>query len=110
MTGYIVNECSTEYEHDFKTLKSALKFAYHELMNFMRKWKRMELETRVIWYANGKNTGSYVGRIRYQGKIITYYRNKNGNAYKLSSDGSLGALTAEQKNIIRKVENNPKNW
>lgn len=107
--SYIVNDMD-EYDHTFKTLPSALRFAYNELLAFMRKWNDIQLETRVIWYGNGKNTDTYVGRIRYRGSLFTYYRNKRGAAYKLNSSGKLEPLTDAQKKIIHKVENDPKNW
>ena len=107
--SYTVNDFD-EYEHTFKTLSGALRFAYNQLTAFMRRWKGSELETRVISYGNGKYTGTYVARIRYRESLFTYYRNKNGIAYKLSSDGKLSALTDTEKKIVYKVENNPKNW
>ena len=107
--SYVVNDFK-EYDHTFKTLHNALKFAYSELTAFMRKWTHQELETRVIWYGNGKNTETYVARIRYKGSLFTYYRAKNGDAYKVTPSGKLTDLTLTEKQIIFKVENNPKNW
>ena len=107
--SYVVNDFD-ENEHTFKTLPNALKFAYSELTAFMRKWTHQELETRVISYGNGGYTGTYVARIRYKGSLFTYYRTKKGDAYKVTPSGKLTDLTLTEKQIIFKVENNPKNW
>ena len=96
--------------HPYRTLKELCRYAYTYLKRSMDKWGG-ELDSHVIWDKNGNTTGMYVARICYRKNRITYLCNKNGRMYRVKSDGSYNTLiTPEERALIYKVENNPKNW
>ena len=93
----------------FNSLTAAGKYAYASMKRFMDKWPREELHTRVLWDSEGRSTDTYFARIHYKRRKFSYYTGKKG-VYRLKADGTFGPLTADEKAIIHKVENDPKNW
>lgn len=93
----------------FNSIETAGRYAYASMKRFMDKWRNEELETRVIFTPNEPRASMYFGRIHYRRSEFSYFY--DGRVMrKLCADGSLTTLTPNEKAIIKKVENNPKNW
>lgn len=94
----------------FNSIETAGRYAYASMKKYMDKWRdTVELETRMIWGKDHTYIGIYFGRLHYKEYEFSYFWDGK-KMHKLRSDGSLTALTPKEKAIIKKVENNPKNW
>lgn len=91
----------------FKSVVSMRKYAYKYLLENMKKWGG-EVKT-LVGYDPNRNPTYYFGRMQFRGKKITYCHTHN-HSIRIKADGSTTVLTKEEKALIYKVENNPKNW